>query len=241
MLNPNKKVFDRILCILIVLSVILAVVDTEPDIKYNYAQRIAYADGALAIIFSFEYGLRCVRAYMKQGGWRGLIRHVLNPLSITDLVAIAPSFVGLVCPEFYALRVIRLARVCKLGKSRFFTQSVCRFVDAIKSKGNDLMVSLLYTSTVLAVSSVGMYAAEGAAQPEQFGSVLRSLWWSVVTVTTIGYGDVYPVTAVGRLIAAVTALLGISTVAIPIGIFTAAFGAAVEDKRESVGECDNGR
>ncbi len=126
-------------------------------------------------------------------------------MALVGLVAIAPTFIGMVAPELYALRIIRLIRIGRLGRSDAFRKSIARFHHVISSRRRDLTISTVYTSVVLSISSVLMYTAEGGVQPDQFGSVLRCLWWSVITVITIGYGNVYPVTASGRLIASATA------------------------------------
>ena len=149
--------------------------------------------------------------------------YAITPLAILDLIAIAPTILGFISPELYLLRIIRLGRIGRVGRSKRFRKSIKHFNNAITSKKEELQISAIYSGVVITFSSILMFLAEGNVQKEQFGSIPRCLWWSVVTVTTVGYGDTYPVTALGKLVAALTAICGIAVIAIPIGIISAGF------------------
>lgn len=212
--------------LVIVFSVGLAVIATEPIARDSYGSLLIKLDIAVAVLFLAEYIVRLWVAPLRKdarGGVRGALDYALTPLAILDLLAIAPTILGFVTPELYLLRILRLVRIGRIGRSKRFRKSVKHFNRAIASKKEELQISAVYTGIVMFVSSVLMFVAEGSVQQEQFGSIPRCLWWSIVTVTTVGYGDVYPVTFFGRVIAALTAICGVAAIAIPIGIISAGF------------------
>lgn len=221
---------------LIVVSIVLAVLATEPDLSTQHLIFLKTLDIVIAVLFSIEYLARLWIASLKSGndrGVSGVIKYALSPLAIIDLIAIAPTFIGMITStQFYGtsvFRMIRLVRIGRLGRSNRFRKSIKRFHYAITSKKNELTISTIYTGTVIFMSSVLMYLTEGGVQKDSFGSISRCLWWSLITVTTIGYGDVYPVTPAGKLVASITALLGIAVIAIPIGIISSGFSTLAKE------------
>ena len=187
---------------------------------------LAKLDLVVAILFLVEYLFRLWIAPLRDGvrkGLRGVLEFAITPMAILDLVAIAPTILGFITPELYLLRVIRLVRIGRIGRSKRFQKSVRHFNHAIVSKKEGLQISAIYSAVVISLSSALMYLVEVSVQPEQFGSIPRRLWWSVITVTTVGYGDVSPETAAGKIVAAIMALFGITVIAIPIGIVSSGF------------------
>ncbi|MCH9772253.1 MAG: ion transporter [Cyanobacteria bacterium] len=212
--------------VLIVFSILLAILATEPVIRGPNVDLLAKLDLVVAILFLAEYLSRLWIAPLRDGarkGLRGALDFAITPMAILDLVAIAPTILGFITPELYLLRVIRLVRIGRIGRSKRFQKSVRHFNHAIASKKEELQISAIYSAVVISLSSALMYLVEGSIQPEQFGSIPRCLWWSVITVTTVGYGDVSPETAAGKIVAAITALFGIAVIAIPIGIVSSGF------------------
>ena len=185
----------------------------------------------VSLFFLVEYVCRLWVAPLKENaGAFSVIKYILSPMAILDLVAIGPAFISSFAPEFYLLRILRLLRVVRLARSKALEESFRRLHFAISSRSNELKISCIYTGIVLFLSSALMYMAEGKIQEEQFGSILRCLWWSVVTITTVGYGETYPVTPMGRLIASAVALIGIAVVAIPFGIISSGFSDAMREE-----------
>ena len=223
--------------LLIALSIALAVVATEPVVRSLLGDLLVKLDIAIAIIFLIEYLLRLWVAPLKDGarrGIRGAWDYAITPLAILDLIAIAPTILGFITPELYLVRIVRLVRIGRISRSRRFRQSIKHFNTAITAKREALQISAIYSGVVITISSILMFLVEGGAQKEQFGSIPRCLWWSVITVTTVGYGDTYPITALGKLVAALTAICGIAVIAIPIGIISAGFTESLgsESSRE---------
>ena len=226
--DSNKKATNAVKAIdvLIVFSIGLAVLATEPIIQSSQGDLLGKLDIAVASIILTEYIARLWIAPLKSGarkGLRGAWDYAITPMAILDLIAIAPTFLGFISPELYLLKVIRLGRIGLVVRSKRFRKSIRYFHSAISAKKEALLISAIYSGVVITISSILMYLAEGSVQQAQFGSIPRCLWWSVVTVTTVGYGDTYPVTALGKLIAAITAICGIAVIAIPIGIISAGF------------------
>ena len=157
---------------------------------------------------------------------RGVIDYAATPMAILDLLAIAPTILGIVSPELYLLRVFRLIRIARVGRSKNLQKSIRYFNRILSSKKEELQISAIYSGIVISISSVMMYIVEGRLQQDQFGSIPRCLWWAVITVTTVGYGDAIPVSPGGRLVASLTAISGIAVIAIPIGIISAGFSEA---------------
>ena len=212
--------------LLIVFSILLAILATEPVVRGPHLDLLAKLDLVVAILFLVEYLSRLWIAPLRDGarkGVRGALDFAITPMAILDLVAIAPTILGFISPELYLLRLIRLVRIGKIGRSKRFQKSVKHFNHAITSKKEELQISAIYSAVVICISSAFMYVVEGSVQAEQFGSIPRCLWWSVITVTTVGYGDVSPETAAGKIVAAMTALFGIAVIAIPIGIISSGF------------------
>ena len=219
---------------LIVFSIVLAVIATEPAIRKNNLEILRNLDYAIAILFLVEYTIRLWIAPLRPGackGIKGALQFAVTPTALLDLLAIVPTILGTVSPELYLLRVIRLVRIGRISRSRRFRDSMMYFHQAIASKKEELSISAVYSGVVISISSIFMYLAEGSVQPEQFGSIPRCLWWSVITVTTVGYGDTYPVTPMGKIVASLAAISGIAVIAIPIGIVSAGFTDSVNKER----------
>lgn len=138
-----------------------------------------------------------------------------------DLLSIAPFYITLFLPADYDLRLIRMLRLFRILKLFKHNKSVFRFINAVNDIKSDLALFSIITTLVLFISSILMYIFEHNAQPEAFASVFHSLWWAIVTLTTVGYGDVYPVTLAGRCMTFVLLLLGIAIVSIPAGLLAA--------------------
>jgi len=233
--SKSRTWTKSIIAFLIVFSLGLAIVATEPVVMKDHLELVRKLDLAIALIFLVEFAARVWISPLTgkfEKGIKGKIRYVLTPLALLDIIAILPALIGLITPEFYLLRIFRLARISRLGRSKRIRTSISYFNKAILSKKTELQISAVYSAIVMFFSSVAMYMAEGTAQPEMFGSIPRCLWWSVITVTTVGYGDTYPITPVGKIIAALTAIMGVAVIAIPIGVISAGFSETVQEKEE---------
>ena len=238
--GPGGKtsLFNKICGVTIFISIFFAVIVTENSIDYQFGDQIDFLDWIIGALFCIEY---CCRLWVapldeKYGkGWKAVFRYIFSPMAIIDVIAIIPSFIG-VRAELKILRVIRLLRILKIGRSEKFKQSIFHFNYALRLKSQELQISIFYTVLLLLISSTFMYFAESSIQPGLLGSIPRCLWWSITTVSAIGYGDSILITAVGKIIASITSLLGIAAIAIPTGILASGFSESlgVQDNNENV-------
>jgi voltage-gated potassium channel len=230
------------LVVLIVVAVVEAVIDTEPAIV---AGREAYFDGlelGIGIIFLVEYVARVWIAplnpkYAKSRFPR--FRYMISPIAIIDLLAVLPAlfaFGGAPSLLLRFFRVLRLLRLAKLGRT---SRAWNHIRDAVYARRYEFGLILFLLVITILVSASLLYLAEAEAQPDKFGSIPRSVWWAIVTLTTVGYGDAYPVTPLGRFLAGIIAIVGVMMIALPTGIFASSFSEAMERRQRSGSEDAN--
>lgn len=226
---------NRVLVAVILASVAVVLLETEPTLRLGRETAFRTAEIAFAALFAVEYAARFWTA-AEEGGWRARWRWIVSPAAIIDLLAIAPAVFTLVGAPTYVLRLVRLLRILRIAKLGRFSNAWTLAAAAIASRRYELLLALYAAGIVMVVSSTLLYLVEGPGQPENFGSIPRAFWWSVVTLTTIGYGDVFPQTALGRILAGITAVFGIGLIAIPTGILAAAFSDVLEKQRAEQAE-----
>lgn len=191
-------------------------------------------------MFTVEYILRAWSSTFSES-YRspvtGRLRYMLTPLAVIDLLAIVPfylPFLGVDLRSFRALRLFRIVRIFKLGRYSTAMQLTGR---VIASRGPELITTLSILLVLMLLSASLMYYAEHDAQPDAFSSIPAAMWWAIATLSTVGYGDVYPLTPVGKLLASVIALLGIGMFALPTGILGAAFVEEIQRTKATRQRC----
>ena len=209
---------------MIVSSSIIVVIETEKDIFNQYNVFFEYSKYFFGIIFTIEYILRVVTAgYLKKyKGFSGRISYIFSFWTLIDLIAILPFFISGV-NETFLLRLFRLIRLFSVIRIGRYSSALKNVLDAISDRKHELLFAVAISSTVLVISSTFMYLLEAELQPEAFGSIIRSVWWAAAALTTVGYGDVYPITALGKVFAVVSAFSSIGIVALPAGILAGSF------------------
>lgn len=230
---------NKILTVAIVVSVAAAILETEASIAQRFAALFAVMEVVFTGLFLIEYLLRVWIAPEDPRFSRpilGRLRWMATPTAIIDLIALIPALVFVGAGPVYILRLFRLARILRLAKLGRMSAAMRMMGEAIAERRFELLLSLAAAVVILVVSSTAMYLVEGPIQPEAFGSIPRAMWWSVVTLTTIGYGDVYPVSTAGRTVAGLTAICGIGLIAAPTGILSAAFSDALARRRALKGK-----
>jgi voltage-gated potassium channel len=220
---------------LIFVAVIEAVLDTEPMISGGREELFADVEFGIGIIFLVEYGARLWIAvdnprFAKARFPR--IRYALTPIAIIDLLAVVPALFAFGGAPSLLLRFFRILRILRLAKLGRMSNAWAHIGEAFRNRRHEFGLILgLLLLTVLISGSV-MYFAEAEAQPDKFGSIPRALWWAIITMTTIGYGDTYPITALGRVLGGIIAIAGVMMIALPTGIFAASFSEAMERHRQ---------
>jgi voltage-gated potassium channel len=221
-LNPERRLTlaARLLIAIILASTLAAMLETEESLGPAWHRGFAAAEIGFTAIFIVEYALRIWSA---PAGPRSRLAYALAPSSLVDLAVIVFSLLPFVGPDVMVLRLVRVARMLRLAKVGRFSRALATLDRALRARATHLFVTLSMAIVFLIFSATLMYWAEGEAQPKLFGSIPRALWWATVTMTTVGYGDSVPFSVTGKVIAAITSLAGIVLIAIPTGIFAAAF------------------
>jgi len=225
---------QRLLTALIVASVLTTVVGTEATVVSRWPDLFTDLSAFFAAVFTAEYLFRlwAVGATPKYAGLAGRLRYMATPLALLDLLAIAPFIVGLLDAETLVLRVARLVRLIVLAKFVRYSRAIHLLASVIHARRFELGFTALVGFAVVLFAASVLYVLEGDSQPEAFGSIPRAMWWAVATLTTVGYGDVYPTTPLGRLFGSLTAFAGIGLIAMPTGILAAALSDALSRARE---------
>lgn len=234
-----SRIFDWSMTVLIFASVVSVFVQTF-DLPADVSETLSCFEAFSSLVFTIEYAFRIWTADLLYPGHSFLgsrLRYVASGMAIVDLLAILPFWLPMFLPGsmlgMRALRHVRLLRIFKLN--RYF-DAVKSIGDVIASKKRELLGSFMFVILLMLVSSLLMYSVEHDAQPDVFQNAFSGLWWAVATLTTVGYGDIYPITGLGRLLGAVIAFSGIAALAIPTGIVTAGLterighGKAVQDE-----------
>ena len=218
--------FEHVIKVLILVSVVTVFAITV-DLPEKLRGALEVVESVASIAFTVEYLLRIWTAdklYPKMSSVKARIRYVVSTMAIIDLLAIMPFWLPKIFPGSLlgvrALRLVRLLRILKLN--RYFN-AVRSLGEVIAGKKRELLGSLFFVFLLMMVSSLLMYAVEHDAQPNVFRNAFSGLWWAVATLTTVGYGDIYPITVLGRILGAVIALSGVAALAIPTGIVTSGF------------------
>ena len=218
-----SRLFDWLITALIMASVVIVFASTF-NLPRRSLEVLSYAEGIASVVFTIEYVLRILTAdflFPKSGKFSARIKYVFSPMAIVDLVAILPFWLPMFFPgTMLGLRALRLVRLLRIFKLNRYFDAMKSLSEVIVSKRRELLGSMFFVCILMLISSLLMYSAEHEVQPDVFCNAFSGLWWAVATLTTVGYGDIYPVTPIGRLVGAFIAFSGLAAVAIPTGIIS---------------------
>lgn len=229
-----KKVhsyIDKFIYILIFLNVGAMILESHASIKATYGDSFHIFEIISIIIFSAEYIYRIAHASYKEGT-KGTFAYIFSFYGLIDLISILPFYLNQILKIdgrfFRILRLFRLTRIFKVGRK---SKSLKVFTRALMSVKSELAFTLFLSVITILFSASAIYYLENEAQPEKFSSITESIWWATVSLATVGYGDVYPVTVGGKIFASLISLVGIGVVAIPTGVISAAFVEEIYKER----------
>ena len=231
--TQGGKLFDICLIITIILSIIMVMVDSVPDYHNSYGDSLRFAEWVFTILFSIEYILRiyCVR---RVGSY------IFSFYGIIDFLALIPTYLSILLPGaevFSVIRVLRVLRVFRVLKLVQFMGESDQLLKAMAASKRKIFVFLFFIIILATILGSLMYLIEGAASG--FTSIPRSIYWAIVTLTTVGYGDISPDTNIGQAVAAIIMIMGYSIIAVPTGIVTSALYFTKDINKETCSVCEN--
>ncbi|MEE9385001.1 MAG: ion transporter [Nannocystaceae bacterium] len=234
--DATSRWFNALLGGLIVLNVVATILESVSWIRQGRESVFAAFETASVAVFSLEY---VARLWSAANSWRARLRLALRPMMLVDLLSILPWYLPRTGVDLRVLRALRLLRVVRVLRLGPYAAAQRTLLGMVKRSRYELGVTLSFGVVLVLLAASSMYLVEREAQPDAFSSIPAAMWWAVVTLTTVGYGDVYPVTPVGQAIGAVIATLGIGLFALPTAILGASFLDALRNERETAsrGNC----
>lgn len=217
---------------LIFLNVLAVVLETVESVNHLYARAFDLFEIFSVVVFTLEYALRvwsCTEDPRFARPIAGRLRFALQPMILIDLLAIVPFYLILAMPILHTaldtrmVRAVRLVRLFRLFKATRYSKSLDTVRNVLRAKRDELVVTVFLVFIVLLLVSSLMYAVEHDKQPEAFSSIPAAMWWGMMTLTTVGYGDIYPMTSLGKFCGMVIALMGVGVFALPAAILGSGF------------------
>ena len=232
-----SRIFHGFILLLIVINVAAVIAGSVKSVEARYGNWLAVIEVCSVAIFTFEYVARlwaCVSQPEYAAPLVGRLRFAARPMPVIDLLAILPFYLEFLPLDLRVVRALRLFRLAKLGR---YSKTSRLFARVFTTRKEELVISASVMLVLIILSSSFIYFAENEAQPDKFPDIPSAMWWSVVTLTTVGYGDVYPVTPLGKFLASVIAMLGIGMFALPAGILGASFVEEIERQKAGARRC----
>lgn len=233
--NRFSRYYNIFSSTLIIISILLIILESFREIKSELIELIYGVETLVVIFFTIEYVIRLItsRYLYPKHKFAAPFLFFISFMGIIDLLSILPFYLPLfITTNLTFLRVLRLFRLMRIFKLIRYSDSVLTLGKAVSRIKTELISTLFITSIILLFSANLMYIVENKAQPDAFKNMGEALWWAVATLTTVGYGDIYPITMLGKFISGIMALIGIGIVAIPTGLLSSAFVSEIEEKKK---------
>lgn len=215
--TPAGKAFDIVLLVAIVLSVVAVILESVDSIAATHGPLLRGIEWGFTVLFTIEYLLRLVSIGRPR-------RYIFSPFGIIDLLAILPTYLSVVfagTQSLLVIRALRLLRAFRVLKLARFVGEASMLGDALRASARKIIVFLFTVLTIVVIVGAVMYLVEGS--PSGFDNIPVSIYWTIVTMTTVGYGDIAPMTVPGRVIASIVMIMGYGIIAVPTGIVTVEF------------------
>lgn len=239
----HNKYFIQFIYGLIILNIIALILESYQSLNSNYKWFFTAFEIFSIVIFSVEYIVRIWVSDKTKENKRERLNYAFSTLGIIDLIAIIPFYLPFIFPiDLRVVRILRLFRLLRIFKLSRYSKSLKTIRYILTETKSELSITIFVIFVLMVLSSTLMFYIEHDDQPEQFSNIGDAFWWAIATLTTVGYGDVYPVTPVGKLLSGIIALIGIGFVALPTGIISSAFIEKIQnDKKEqkkAEGQCN---
>ncbi|MEO6489882.1 MAG: ion transporter [Ferruginibacter sp.] len=230
------KIFNGAIITLIILNVTAVILETVPNIHEPHKEFFRVFDVVSVVIFTIEYLLRLWSSNHDQRyhhSVKGRLRYIISTDALIDLLAILPFYIHVfVGFDLRVLRIFRLLRFLRLFRLTAYMQSAQMVKNVFRKRASELKVCMVLILFFIMIASCLLYFAEHAAQPKIFSSIPATFWWAVVTATSVGYGDMVPITALGKTFSGILSLSGLAIFALPAGIITAGFLEEISNIRK---------
>jgi len=228
-----SQICTNFIVFLVLANIVAVILESVPRLRNEYGFWFDQFELYCIILFTIEYSLRVWSggARYPQSQWKGVKEYALGFHGLVDLAATLPYYLQFLFPgaDLRALRVLRMIRIFKLSA---YNSALEDLINAIKEEKKSFISALYILAIAIVLSSSLMYYAENEAQPDKFSSIPASMYWSIISLTTVGYGDVSPITPIGKLLGTLTAVIGVFVVAIVTGIVAAAFASQQQRRKE---------
>jgi len=234
--DKTSRTFEIAILVLIFLNVIAVIVGSVESIQEHWGVLLYKFEIFSVAVFTLEYIARlwsCTADARFKGRIRGRIHQAFQAMSLIDLLAILPFYLPFLGVDLRSLRVLRLLRILRIAKAGRYYSSLKLIKHVCQEKKEELVLTSALMGTLLVASSSVLYYCENTVQPEAFSSIPATMWWAVATLTTVGYGDMYPVTVLGKFFAGIIAIIGIGMFALPTGILGAGFVEAIQSEKRA--------
>ena len=229
-----------VLIALITLNLAAVIVGTVHSVALRYGPWLDAFEAFSVALFSLEYLARlwsCTSQPLYARAGLGRLRYFFSPLALIDLIAVLPYFLSFLAVDMRFLRALRMLRLLRIAKLGRYSETLALFARVMRHKKEELVITSLLMLILIILSASLMYFAEHEAQPDKFPDIPTTAWWAVVTLTTVGYGDVFPVTGLGKLFASFVAIFGIAMFALPAGILGASFSEEMRRDKPAAKAC----
>jgi voltage-gated potassium channel len=233
-----SRVFDQALIALILVNVLAVILESVPALRQQWGHVFRAFEYFSVAIFTVEYLARIWS--IVDNRWRqeyahpvrGRLRFMFTPMALIDLFAIAPFWLSVFFPvDLRFLRVARLLRILKLSR---YSAAMNLLFEVLREEVRVIMAALFVVIVLIVLMASATFLVENRAQPEDFSSIPDAMWWAIITVTTVGYGDVVPITPMGKILGSLLGLIGVGMVALPAGILASGFNEAMHRRRNSL-------
>lgn len=228
-------IYDVLLILMVLLNAFAIIIESIDEVYALYYKNLLEFEIFSVIFFAADYFLRLwsiTENSRFQHPIYGRLKYLVTPMAIIDLFAFFPYFLAMYIRDFEYVKFFAILRFFRFLKVARYIKAVKIFGNVLKNKRHELSFSFVFVLFVLLLVSTLMYYVEREAQPDDFKSIPHAMWWAIATLTTVGYGDVVPVTPLGKTLGGVIAILGIGLVAIPSGIMAAGFTEEIRKERE---------
>ncbi len=238
--DPMARAWGIFISLLIVFNVLAVMCETVTSLASRFGAFFYYFEIFSVAVFTLEYVFRlfsCVGDRKYAHPLLGRMKFSVHWLSIIDVISVLPFYLPFLGCDLRFVRVLRLFRIVRLAKLGRYHNGIKLVANVFREKKEELVLSTIIMLVLLVFASSAIYYCERSAQPDEFPNIPASLWWAVVTLTTVGYGDVFPITAMGKCFAGIVAILGVGMFALPTGILGAGFVEEIQKRKQGKTTC----